>query len=431
MSIPASFFISGAILVLLLLISYALIRRLRNGVQEELLLHLTARFFLNKKDYRYINNLILPTEDETTQIDHILVTRFGIFLVETINLKGSVRGQKNDPRWTLHGNGDTQEIPNPLLSSARHVHALERIFGLRPEMIFPLIVSTADTEFKSEKVDNVIPVRGYRDFICSKKEPLLGDFEVKDLIAKTDKYIFETVRENYLSHGKNLDQEGMGKIRRKLKRSRPVSPVYKYAVIVVFLILFLSFAKKTFFSPQEPSGQTEVAELRQQQEQSRKREELNRVYQVQDSEGRTTFTNVATSADARLLDSGAEGKPSLPVQIVDDQVIVPVTLGNNGVEIHTSVILDRNSSRSLFTREVADFLKAEEVGVTRHRMGEIFIPMESRKVSYLKIGSIVENEFVFLAFADQNQYRRSILGRDFIDKHPFEIDEKRKLLIWK
>ena len=140
---------------------------------------------------------------------------------------------------------------------------------------------------------------------------------------------------------------------------------------------------------------------------------------------------MATSADARLLDNGTEGKPSLPVQIIDDQVIVPVTLANNGVEMHTSFILDKNSSRSLLTSEVADFLQAEKVGVTRHRTGERYMPMETRKVNYLKIGSIVENEFVFLASADQSQRRRGILGLDFIDKHPFELDRERKLLIWK
>jgi Nuclease-related domain len=34
-------------------------------------------------DYHLLNHVTLPTKDGTTQIDHILISRFGIFVIET------------------------------------------------------------------------------------------------------------------------------------------------------------------------------------------------------------------------------------------------------------------------------------------------------------------------------------------------------------
>ncbi len=49
-----------------------------------------GEFLVNKllsqlpdSDYTLVRNVTLPTDDGTTQIDHIVVSRFGIFVVET------------------------------------------------------------------------------------------------------------------------------------------------------------------------------------------------------------------------------------------------------------------------------------------------------------------------------------------------------------
>ncbi|MCU7836902.1 MAG: NERD domain-containing protein, partial [gamma proteobacterium symbiont of Taylorina sp.] len=52
------------------------------GVIGEFQVNLILKFFLPKKDYYLIKNVTLPTEDGTTQIDHILVSKFGIFVIE-------------------------------------------------------------------------------------------------------------------------------------------------------------------------------------------------------------------------------------------------------------------------------------------------------------------------------------------------------------
>jgi len=58
------------------------------GLIGEAMVNMAAKLFLNKSDYHLIKNVTLPTESGTTQIDHIIVSRFGIFVIETKNMKG-------------------------------------------------------------------------------------------------------------------------------------------------------------------------------------------------------------------------------------------------------------------------------------------------------------------------------------------------------
>jgi hypothetical protein len=45
------------------------------------------KFFLNKTDYHLIKTVTLPTDDGTTKIDHIIVSRYRVFVIETKNMK--------------------------------------------------------------------------------------------------------------------------------------------------------------------------------------------------------------------------------------------------------------------------------------------------------------------------------------------------------
>ncbi len=53
------------------------------GVAGEFIVNVGAKLFLDKETYHLIKNVTLPTEDGSTQIDHVVVSKFGVFVVET------------------------------------------------------------------------------------------------------------------------------------------------------------------------------------------------------------------------------------------------------------------------------------------------------------------------------------------------------------
>ncbi len=53
------------------------------GIVGEFWINLSSRFILDKHIYRLVKNVTLPTADGTTQIDHVIVSLYGVFVIET------------------------------------------------------------------------------------------------------------------------------------------------------------------------------------------------------------------------------------------------------------------------------------------------------------------------------------------------------------
>ncbi|MCD8476978.1 MAG: NERD domain-containing protein [Sulfurospirillum sp.] len=59
------------------------------GKIGELTINVATSLYLNKEEYTNIKNITLQLNDgSTTQIDHIIVSRYGVFVIETKNMKG-------------------------------------------------------------------------------------------------------------------------------------------------------------------------------------------------------------------------------------------------------------------------------------------------------------------------------------------------------
>ena len=71
-------------------------------------------FMLNKETYHRIDNVIVPTADGTTQVDHILVSIYGIFMIETKNMKGWIFGSPDQDTWTQVVFREKHTFQNPL-----------------------------------------------------------------------------------------------------------------------------------------------------------------------------------------------------------------------------------------------------------------------------------------------------------------------------
>jgi len=60
----------------------------RKGARGERKVHNALKEVIEGPDYKVFSDLILPTVRGTTQIDHLIISRFGIFVIETKNMSG-------------------------------------------------------------------------------------------------------------------------------------------------------------------------------------------------------------------------------------------------------------------------------------------------------------------------------------------------------
>ncbi len=70
------------------------------SVMGEFIVNLATKISLDKTVYTLFKNVTLPTDDGTTQIDHIIVSKYGIFVVETKNMQGWIFGSAQQKSWT-------------------------------------------------------------------------------------------------------------------------------------------------------------------------------------------------------------------------------------------------------------------------------------------------------------------------------------------
>lgn len=404
----------------------------------ELTVNMLARFFLDKKIYQLIKNVTLPTEDSTTQIDHIIVSPYGLFVVETKNMKGWIFGSENNAEWTQQIFKHKNKFQNPLRQNYRHTKALEEILGLMPNKIFSVIVFVGRSTFKTVMPENVTYAAGYIDYIKSKTEPLFGEFEVQDIVKKIEDYRLDPSLKTHRLHVENLKNQHSPKINKKLRRARrkKTSLFYKLAVIVAALLVFGGVAKKTILDKQEAIDQQLTADGTTTEpakpEQSPAQKELNKVYQYRDAQGKIRYTNVPTTPDAKLVDGKIKNtRPPLSIEISGNNVFIPVTIRNKGVQMETKLLFDETIPITILPIATANFLEAANFGTATVTIAKgITVTGEKRGVSYFAVGDTVEPNLIFLASDKSGFARTGILGKDFATRHPFQIDRENQRLNW-
>ncbi|MEZ0223939.1 MAG: NERD domain-containing protein [Alphaproteobacteria bacterium] len=133
-------------------------------------------FFLDSWVYQRTHNVIIPSKNGTTQIDHLLVSPYGVFIVETKNMKGWIFGSEDQPTWTQALWGEKFPFQNPIRQTFRQKKVLAEFLELDESFIHTVIYFTGDCKFKTPLPSNVIRsglgshIKQYQDQILSPEE---------------------------------------------------------------------------------------------------------------------------------------------------------------------------------------------------------------------------------------------------------------------
>ena len=180
------------------------------GVLGEWQVNLLIKFFLEKNDYHLIKDVTLPTDDRTTQIDHIIVSKYGIFVVETKNMKGWIFGGANQKQWTQQIFKYKSKFQNPLHQNYKHIKTLEAGLKIKSDSIFSVIIFIGDSTFKTKMPDNVRFARGGIEYIKSKTDVVFNEQEVANVIEQVEngrlERSFKTDRQ-HIKHVKEIVKE--------------------------------------------------------------------------------------------------------------------------------------------------------------------------------------------------------------------------------
>lgn len=174
------------------------------GILGEAFVTFVAWLRLPKDKYYRFHNVMLPTPDGTTQIDHIFISRFGIFVVETKNMKGWIFGSENQAQWTQRIFRKSFKFQNPLRQNFKHVKVLEAALDVPPESIHSVVVFAGESTFKSPMPANVTAGGGYITYIKSFSDSVLSESQVQRALRQIESSRIAPTRKNNRQHAQNL-----------------------------------------------------------------------------------------------------------------------------------------------------------------------------------------------------------------------------------
>ncbi|MBW4770309.1 NERD domain-containing protein [Prevotella jejuni] len=97
-------------------------------------------------EYTIFNDVYLLENDKSTQIDHVVLSPYGVFVIETKNYSGLIYGGEKAQYWTKDMFGTKYKFYNPLLQNYSHVRALYSLYGFPMQYFIPIVVFTNRAE---------------------------------------------------------------------------------------------------------------------------------------------------------------------------------------------------------------------------------------------------------------------------------------------
>jgi hypothetical protein len=173
------------IVPLLLLIFFLASPRFRGDIAETRVRRLLASG-LERNLYTVFNDVVLPSGGGTVQIDHLVVSRFGIFVIESCYVRGWISGTAVQERWRQHHTWRSVRFPNPLHRNQLQVDALQRLLDFPTAAFHPLVVLVGHKGFKKRPPEGVVSPESLLAQIRKQSRPLLSAEQANDVLHKVE-----------------------------------------------------------------------------------------------------------------------------------------------------------------------------------------------------------------------------------------------------
>lgn len=174
------------ILPLLLAILYLHSPRFRGDIAESRVRRILATG-LEKTRYTVFNGLVLPAGGGSVTIDHVVVSRLGIFVIESVYARGWISGTGRQERWSQKHLWHTTRLDNPLHRNRVQREALQRLLDYPPRVFHGLVVIVGSQGFRKSPPEDVVPPERLLDRIRKKSQDLLSAEQADHAIGLIDR----------------------------------------------------------------------------------------------------------------------------------------------------------------------------------------------------------------------------------------------------
>ena len=159
----------------------------------ELLVRKAIQKHFHSPNYHLLNHITLKHGDNTTQIDHILVSSYGVFV--------------KHETWTQVLFKAKFKFQNPIHQNHRHVVAVRELLDFLPqEAVKSVVVFSGDAEFKTDMPNSVFTLPMLIEYLSSCTEELLSLNRVQFSVGRIETARLEISEMTDVEHVKALQK---------------------------------------------------------------------------------------------------------------------------------------------------------------------------------------------------------------------------------
>lgn len=135
-------------------------------------------------EYCLFNDLYLPLPDgSTTQVDHVVVSRYGVFVIETKSYSGWIFGAAQEAFWTQVRYRKKYQFQNPLRQNYLHICALAKGLGLPRNCFQSVVAFTESCKFCTPMPPKVVWSSQLTGYIRAFDSIIFSEARVKQIVA--------------------------------------------------------------------------------------------------------------------------------------------------------------------------------------------------------------------------------------------------------
>lgn len=130
---------------------------------------------LNPKKYIVLNDIMIKNNDSTSQIDHIVISEYGVFVIEMKNYYGCIYGDEYKDNWYQYVRGKKRKFHNPIYQNYGHVKALANSLNLSEDIFIPIVCFSNQVKLKLKVKSNVVQLDNINNVISAYDKVILKD----------------------------------------------------------------------------------------------------------------------------------------------------------------------------------------------------------------------------------------------------------------
>lgn len=154
--------------------------------------------------YSIVNNVMLYDENgKSHQIDHIVFSKFGIFVIETKNFEGLIKGNTYDKQWIQILGKTKNNFYNPVHQNYGHIKVLEEKLNIKENKFISIVCFSDKAKLNITGNGNVINTRNLVSKIMNEYTETIIQKDINYLMNRVETLQDKSLNRNF-NHVNNI-----------------------------------------------------------------------------------------------------------------------------------------------------------------------------------------------------------------------------------